>query len=67
MNDLQFEFTDEERQVLLRGLRYVRSSIMLESRDPTEADEAKRGEQLQGIASLVERLNAVPAVDTADV
>ena len=68
MNDqLHVELTDEDRQVLLRGLRFVRSSIMLETRDPTEADEANRSTKLQGIADIVERLNAAPAVDTADV
>lgn len=67
MNDQSFEFTDKDREVLLRGLRYVRSSIMLETRDPTEEDEAQRGEQLQDIANIVERLNAAPSVRTAEV
>ena len=67
MNDERFEFTDNDREVLLRGLRYVRSSIMLETRDPTEEDEAKRGEQLRDIADIVQRLNATPSVSTADV
>jgi len=67
MNDQSFEFTDKDREVLLRGLRYVRSSIMLETRDPTEEDEARRGEQLQGIANIVERLNAAPSISTAEV
>jgi hypothetical protein len=67
MNDERFEFTDSDRKVLLQGLRYVRSSIMLETRDPTEDDEARRGEQLRDIADIVHRLNATPAVATADV
>ena len=67
MNDQSFEFTDKDREVLLRGLRYVRSSIMLETRDPTEEDEVRRGEQLRDIANIVERLNAAPSVSTAEV
>ena len=67
MNDQRFEFSDSERELLLRGLRYVRSSIMLETRDPTEEDEANRGEQLRNLADIVQRLNAAPAIRTADV
>ena len=39
---LQIELTSYERDVLLRGLRYVRSSIMLETRDPTKQDDLRR-------------------------
>ena len=67
MNEINFEFTDKDRDVLLRGLRFVRSSIMLETRDPTPEDEAKRGEQLRDIANMVDRLKAAPSMSTADV
>lgn len=62
MNETNFEFTDQDREVILRGLRFVRSSIMLETRDPTPDDEAKRGEKLRDIADMVERLKGSQSV-----
>lgn len=68
MSDMiHVELTDKERKVLLRGLRYVRSSIMLETRDPSEADEAQRRSDLQAIAQIVDRLNSAPSISTADI
>lgn len=62
------ELTKNQRDVLLQGLRYVRSSIMLEMRDPTPEDTATRSTQLREIARLVEQLNGnAPTPTTADV
>jgi hypothetical protein len=58
---LQVELTEEQREVLLRGLRYVRSSLMLEFREPAEDDAEGRQRQLLAIASLVQQLNSAPA------
>ena len=55
--DISLELSDADRKLLLRGLRYVRSAIMLEARDPTEEDEANRKAELNNIADIVERLN----------
>ena len=53
--------TQEQRDLVLRGLRFVRSSVMLEVLDPTpETDEQRRAE-LREINQLVERLNEAPA------
>ena len=55
---LQVELTTHERDVLVRGLRYVRRSIMLETRDPELADERRRSNLLDDIQMLSQRLEA---------
>lgn len=68
MNDvLQVELTTEERDVLLRGLRYVRRSVMLETRDPTKEDELRRSGLIDEIQMLSQRLEATDPLATADV
>lgn len=49
--------TTNERDVLLRGLRFVRSSIMLELGDPTPDRSNEHRQALAQVNSLVERLN----------
>ncbi len=46
------EFTDRQQQLLLQGLRYVRSSIALETRDWSEEVEAEREQRYREIADL---------------
>jgi len=49
---MTLELTSQQRDVLIRGLRYVRSSVMLSTQDPTpELDEARTGE-LRQLAEL---------------
>ena len=48
--------TDSQRDLLIRGLRYVRSSVMLEVREPSSEDDDERRTQLKDIAQLVDRL-----------
>lgn len=68
MNDvLQVELTTHERDVLLRGLRYVRRSVMLETRDPTKEDELRRSGLIDEIQMLSQRLEATDPLATADV
>jgi hypothetical protein len=68
MNEqFQFELTTCERDVLLRGLRYVRRSIMLETRAPTAEDELRRTGLLDEIQMLSQRLEATGPLTTADV
>jgi len=59
---LQVELSSHERDVLLRGLRYVRSAIMLELRDPRPEDENRRSGQLDAIRTLAERLESSDAL-----
>lgn len=68
MNDvLQVELTTHERDVLLRGLRYVRRSVMLETRDPTKEDNLRRSGLIDEIQMLSQRLEATDPLATADV
>ena len=55
------DLTKRQRDILLRGLRYVRSSLILDVHDPDPKLNADRENQLQQIQSLVDRLNGVPA------
>lgn len=53
---VQIELTLEERDMLIRGLRYVRSSVMLEMRDPTAEDTYRRSHLLDQLQNLSQRL-----------
>ncbi len=64
---LQIELTICERDTLLQGLRYVRSSIMLETRDPTKQDELRRSGLLDEIQMLSQRLEATDPVSATRV
>ncbi|WP_373650484.1 hypothetical protein [Schlesneria sp. DSM 10557] len=54
MNDLlHLELTDRQRELLLRGLRFVRSSRMLEIREVPDTIEEERKAELTEIRELV--------------
>lgn len=53
--------TNQQRDLLLRGLQFVRRSIMLEMRDPSPQVDADRADQLQELADLVDRLEGAEA------
>ena len=55
---MQIEVSSHERDVLLRGLRYVRSSIMLELREPQKDDTYRRSMGLDEIQMLCQRLES---------
>jgi hypothetical protein len=54
---LNVGITSDQRELLLRGLRYVRSAVLLEMEEPTPEYVAGRTNQLNEIESLVEQLN----------
>ncbi len=62
-DSLTIQLTKQQRETLLRGLRFVRSSIMLDMHDP-ESD-AKMDEGLKDIASLVDVLEPSSEVGSA--
>lgn len=64
---IQIELTTHERDVLVRGLRFVRSAIMLETREPSREDELRRSGLLDEIQMLSQRLEATDPLTTADV
>lgn len=53
----QLELTERQRELLLRGLRYVRSSRMLEIRDVPDTVAEERKLELSEIRNLVEMLD----------
>jgi hypothetical protein len=58
MSDLiHLELTDRQRELLLRGLRYVRSSRMLEIRDNPDTIAEERATELTEIRNLVSLLD----------
>lgn len=57
MNDLlHLELTDRQRELLLRGLRFVRSSRMLEIRDSSDITDDQRKDELGELRQLSEML-----------
>ena len=68
MSDLlTLELSNEQRETLLRGLRYVRSSIMLTPEEPSDAVSASRRAELQKVAALSELLNGQSIKEKASV
>lgn len=54
---LHLELNDRQREILLRGLRYVRSSRMLEFRETPDTEAEERREELGQILQLCELLD----------
>ncbi|MFP6763617.1 MAG: hypothetical protein VB858_08365 [Planctomycetaceae bacterium] len=49
---LTLELTAQQRDVLIRGLRYVRSSVMLSTQDPSPELDQARADELRQLADL---------------
>lgn len=65
---LHVGLTETQRDLLLRGLRYVRSSIQLEVCDPTPEFDAERSDRLHEVGELVSQLSgAHPPREAAKV
>ena len=54
---MHLELSDRQRELLLRGLRYVRSSRMLEIRDTDDTSAEERTTDLTEIRHLVAMLD----------
>ena len=54
---LQLELNDLQREILLRGLRFVRSSRMMEFRELPDATADERREELGQIRQLCDMLD----------
>ncbi|MEZ6059285.1 MAG: hypothetical protein R3C19_02875 [Planctomycetaceae bacterium] len=66
MNELlNIELTSHERDVLLRGLRFVRRSVMLQTREPSATDDEVRSGILDEIQMLSQRLEASDTLTAA--
>lgn len=68
MSDLlTVELSKEQRDEILRGLRYVRSSVMLTPAEPSDEVAAGRNEKLQRLAALSSLLSGQEVVQKATV
>ena len=61
---LNIGLTNDQRDLLLQGLRFVRSSVLLEIHDPTPEIVETREGQLHEIETLVEQLSGSRSADT---
>ena len=57
--------TTQQRELLLRGLRFVRSSVVLEIREPSTEVDSDRATQVREINRLVEQLEGSRPAGTA--
>lgn len=54
---VQVELNKNDQDVLLRGLRFIRRSVMLEMEDRSPAMDAQRAKELQRIDSITEMIS----------
>ncbi len=62
---LSVGLTEDQREILLRGLRFVRSAVALEIYDPTPESDAERSSKLREIRQLAEYLEGARPAGTA--
>ncbi|REJ70908.1 MAG: hypothetical protein DWQ34_26610 [Planctomycetota bacterium] len=67
MANQTFELTREQQQILLQGLRFVRSSVELDVQDYSEAIAADRKARYAQIGELEEIVNSAPISEAASV
>jgi hypothetical protein len=67
MSDSQFELTRDQKEILLRGLRFVRSAVALDTCDFSDEVAAQRASEYEKISRLQELLDNVPVAETATV
>jgi hypothetical protein len=58
---ISFEVTEKQRDILLQGLRFVRSSVMLEFHKPETEFDGERQRKKQEIEALADHLKGVAA------
>lgn len=59
MNENQMvELTNNQRELLLEGLRYLRSSRRFEFREPLAPPDPRREDDLRKIATLMDQLGS---------
>lgn len=55
--ELHLELSPHQQEIVLRGLRFVRSAVALEMVDPTPETDASRQKQYAEIAEIENLLN----------
>ncbi len=61
------DLDSHEREILLKGLRFVRSSIRLAVEDPTPESVDRRVNAINEVEELMARLEGAPRKTTAKV
>ena len=60
---ITLELTKDQKDILLKGLRFVRSSIMLDINDlPTNESEDERRTNLRQVTELAEHVSRAPVM-----
>ena len=60
---ITLELTKENKEIIMRGLRFVRSQIMLDINDqPTAAADEDRQAKLRQVTELTEHLSRSPVM-----
>jgi hypothetical protein len=67
MSERNFQLTKKQQELLLRGLRFVRSSVALDMREWSEEVDVERGRQYDEIARIESLLNHASIVEPAAV
>lgn len=67
MAELNIQLTKKQQELLLRGLRFVRSSVALDTRDYSEQVGEQRTSQYAEIAAIESMLSSAKLVETAAV
>jgi hypothetical protein len=68
MNDaISVDLDHQERDILLRGLRHVRSSVALSVCDPTPESQEQKHQDIRDIEALMDRLDGSQKQSVAKV
>lgn len=67
MSSLNIQLTPRQQEILLRGLRYVRSASALDSQDWSEEVENQRQACYAEVAEIEAILNGETSIETANV
>lgn len=67
MSDLNMQLTRKQQEILLRGLRYVRSSVALDTQEFSEEVQRRREQEYASLADIESLLNRATIVETASV
>jgi hypothetical protein len=67
MSDPKIELTRQQQELLLRGLRFVRSSVALDTCDYSDEVDAERRRQYAELNELESLVKCVPVSESARV
>jgi hypothetical protein len=67
MADLNLQLTRKQQEILLRGLRFVRSSVALDTQNYSDEVERQRQQKYAEISAVETMLNSAKIVEAAAV